>query len=390
MMTVALTFLLAPAAALALVMAPPLEICRGWSLLACRRPSRGEAIRLCDGREGEFEQLLPDLPLSVAAKLHEQGVSSPTPIQRAALPRIFDGESLLLHAETGSGKSLAFLLPALARLGIAGVEEECTAEEVPAAKVLVVAPTRELAVQLANEAVPLLPSAGAVQIVAVGATPEPLAMLQASVITCTAPELLELVAQDGSSGAMDSVLSQVRVLVLDELDMLLPVTSIRGPRAAQRKKAESRSELLLPAEELVRLVMEASSASDLQLLAASATVSRPTRLKLARVLRRDPIGRWYDAPPQIVRPTELHAVDLSSVPRAVVIPSEIAHYYAALPSTVKLRRLMPKPASRPVSKRRLTLKQKRAMKLAAQKVTLTLTLIPSPSRATKVEPTPYP
>ena len=40
----------------------------------------------------------------------------------------------------------------------------------------------------------------------------------------------------------------------------------------------------------------------LQLLAASATVSRPYRAKLARVLRRDPLGRWFDVQPQIVRP----------------------------------------------------------------------------------------
>ena len=87
------------------------------------------------------------------------------------------------------------------------------------------------------------------------------------------------------------------------------------------------------------------------------------------MLRRDPLGRWYDAPPEMVRSTELEQLDLSTVPRAVVIPREISHYYVRLDASVKLRRILPKAAARPVSKRRQTLKQKRTAKLAAQKAT---------------------
>ena len=218
----------------------------------------------------------------------------------------------------------------------------------------------------------MLPSAGAVQIVAIGATPPAAALLGASVITCTAPELLALLRSEGEgvAGVIDAVLSQVRVLIMDELDMLLPVSLTYGINAAKRKKTENKKgSEVSPAEELVRLVLEASSAADLQVLAASATVSRPTRLKLARVLRRDPLGRWYDAPPEMVRPPELEQMDLSTVPRAVVIPREISHYYVRLDASVKLRRILPKAAARPVSKRRQTLKQKRTAKLAAQKAT---------------------
>ncbi|KOO28249.1 ATP-dependent RNA helicase [Chrysochromulina tobinii] len=290
--------------------------------------------------------------------------------QEAALARAFAGESLLLHAETGSGKSLAFLLPTLARLGLAGLVD--VPAELTQAKVLIITPTRELGVQLANEAALVLPAAGAVQIVAIGATPPAAALLGASVITCTAPELLALLRSEGEgvAGVVDAVLSQVRVLIMDELDMLLPVSSTYGINAAKRKKTENKKgSEVSPAEELVRLVLEASSAADLQVLAASATVSRPTRLKLARVLRRDPLGRWYDAPPEMVRSTELEQLDLSTVPRAVVIPREISHYYVRLDASVKLRRILPKAAARPVSKRRQTLKQKRTAKLAAQKAT---------------------
>ena len=46
---------------------------------------------------------------------------------------------------------------------------------------------------------------------------------------------------------------------------------------------------------LLRAAIEMCAAPELQLLAASATVSRPYRAKLARVLRRDPLGRWCES-----------------------------------------------------------------------------------------------
>lgn len=113
------------------------------------RPERVGRLRLCtDGSSdaSAFSELMPSLPATVTQALSERGVISPTPIQQAALARAYDGESLLLHAETGSGKSLAFLLPTLARLGLAGLAE--VPAELTTRKVLIVTPTRELGVQL--------------------------------------------------------------------------------------------------------------------------------------------------------------------------------------------------------------------------------------------------
>jgi hypothetical protein len=63
------------------------------------------------------------------------------------------------------------------------------------------------------------------------------------------------------------------ILIMDELDMLLPVSSTYGINAAKRKKTENKKgSEVSPAEELVRLVLEASSAADLQ-VAASATAN---------------------------------------------------------------------------------------------------------------------
>ena len=132
-------------------------------------------------------------------------------------------------------------------------------------KVLVVAPTRELAVQLANEAAGLCTREDAVQIVAIGCAPQPAALLEASVICCTAAEFMALGVRGGSTmtgsnkdspfqGVIEAVLANVRVLVLDELDSLLPVHNVYAgnkQRAGAKKKAESKKYLEADAQALL-------------------------------------------------------------------------------------------------------------------------------------------
>lgn len=279
------------------------------------------------------------------------------------MPRIAAGESVMLHAETGSGKSLAFLLPSVHLLG-------------PSAKMLLVAPTRELAVQLAAEASALLPgNADAVQIVSVGSIPPARLLLGASVLACTAPEMMALLLESGTmSSAVDAALSDLRLIVLDEMDSLLPTESFRGPRAeAQRKAANKRADEPA-AQALLRHAIELCSRPDLQLLAASATVSRPSRAKLGRILRRDPLGRWFGDPPAVIRPAQLSQADLTRSARAVAVPAAIRHTYARLP--VRVAKLAHRgsvaharqgggeavPAELPADGRRTTLKQKRRNK----------------------------
>ena len=112
-----------------------------------RVPLRSHPLRLCAPGTDSFLELLPSLPAATLRSLSDRGISEPTPIQRAALTRAVAGESMLLQAATGSGKSLAFLLPTLTRLGLAGLEE-AVPDDLLTKKVLVVTPTRELAVQL--------------------------------------------------------------------------------------------------------------------------------------------------------------------------------------------------------------------------------------------------
>lgn len=74
--------------------------------------------------------------------LHKQGIKSPTPIQEQAIPLIFKGGDIIGRAQTGTGKTLAFLLPLIQRIHVDVNQEQ----------VLIIAPTRELIKQIADEA----------------------------------------------------------------------------------------------------------------------------------------------------------------------------------------------------------------------------------------------
>ncbi len=81
-----------------------------------------------------------DLSNELIQTLEKKGYSSPTPIQKAAIPELLLGRDLVGQAQTGTGKTAAFALPLLERLQ----------ENVPHPQVLVLAPTRELAMQVAE------------------------------------------------------------------------------------------------------------------------------------------------------------------------------------------------------------------------------------------------
>jgi ATP-dependent RNA helicase RhlE len=78
------------------------------------------------------------LPEPVTRSLADAGYVNPTPIQAQAIPIILSGRDLIGAAQTGTGKTAAFALPTIARLGPAAGKPRC----------LVLVPTRELAVQV--------------------------------------------------------------------------------------------------------------------------------------------------------------------------------------------------------------------------------------------------
>jgi ATP-dependent RNA helicase RhlE len=156
--------------------------------------------------------LAPDL----ARAADELGFSTPTPIQVEAIPAVLAGTDLLATAQTGSGKTAAYVLPLLQRL---------TASSPPNGprhvRALVLVPTRELAAQ-AGEVVrslaqhlPLRPKV-AVAFGGVSINPQMMALRGgADVVVATPGRLLDLVEHNALK------LNQVQMLVLDEADRLL-------------------------------------------------------------------------------------------------------------------------------------------------------------------------
>ncbi len=80
------------------------------------------------------------LPEPILAALRDVGYESPSPIQAATIPILLEGRDLVGQAQTGTGKTAAFALPILARIDVARKEPQA----------LVLAPTRELAIQVAE------------------------------------------------------------------------------------------------------------------------------------------------------------------------------------------------------------------------------------------------
>ncbi len=88
------------------------------------------------------------LEASLIEGIRIRGFAATTPIQSAVIPIVMDGDDLIACADTGTGKTAAFLLPILNRMLRA---RELAPDERGFTRVLILAPTRELAVQIADD-----------------------------------------------------------------------------------------------------------------------------------------------------------------------------------------------------------------------------------------------
>lgn len=91
-----------------------------------------------------FEEL--ELEPLILKALDQCGHHNPTPVQEMAIPKVLAGHDLIASAQTGTGKTAAFVLPALQRLSALPPDVE------PGLRVLVMTPTRELADQITQVA----------------------------------------------------------------------------------------------------------------------------------------------------------------------------------------------------------------------------------------------
>jgi superfamily II DNA/RNA helicase len=144
------------------------------------------------------------------------GFNEPTPVQTQIIPKAVEGGDWMVSSQTGSGKTLAFLLPLLHRM-LSGDESRLKSVAGPTA--LVLCPTRELAQQVAADAISVLKHQRAIRVATVlGGVPfnKQIADLRgAQLIVATPGRLLDLVNQRKIS------LNHVETLVLDEADRML-------------------------------------------------------------------------------------------------------------------------------------------------------------------------
>jgi ATP-dependent RNA helicase RhlE len=154
-----------------------------------------------------------ELPLSAQLKsnLAKNNFTEPTPIQSLAIEPALAGKDIVATAQTGTGKTLAFLLPTIQLLA--------TEPRTPGIRALILTPTRELALQINAALVQISRGIGIRAAVAVGGLNERTQLRDirsgANVLVATPGRLYDFM----SRGLVN--LSTVRILILDEADRML-------------------------------------------------------------------------------------------------------------------------------------------------------------------------
>ena len=168
-----------------------------------------------------FDEL--GLPARLVSRLAEKGLSEPTPIQNRAIPHALNGQDVMGLAQTGTGKTLAFGLPLIAKLSDYGSK--------PAPKTvraLVLAPTRELANQISaslKEMVEGTPFKVGLVVGGVAINPQIKRVERGTdVIVATPGRLIDLMERN----ALD--FEDTDFLVLDEADQMLDLGFIHALR----------------------------------------------------------------------------------------------------------------------------------------------------------------
>ena len=170
----------------------------------------------------------------------DAGYTSPSPIQQKAIPPILDGKDILGLAQTGTGKTVAFVLPILQHL----LKTRRTASSA-APSALIMAPTRELAEQI-HESITLMAGHTPVKSVAVyggvGKHLQIKALRQGVDIIVACPgRLLDLMNEKALS------LKGIDILVLDEADQMLDMGFLPDIRRIIRTLPKKRQTLVFSA-----------------------------------------------------------------------------------------------------------------------------------------------
>ncbi|MDR3458689.1 MAG: DEAD/DEAH box helicase [Verrucomicrobiae bacterium] len=171
--------------------------------------------------------------------MQEAGYTEPTPIQTAAIPPIIAGSDLIGIAQTGTGKTAAFTLPILTKLAALPPGQR------RATKVLVIAPTRELVVQIEENVKAYakhLPLTVATVFGGVGEQPQIRALRSGTDVVIACPgRLIDLMGQRCAD------FSQLKFLVLDEADRMLDMGFLPSIRRIVQQLPKQRQTLMFSA-----------------------------------------------------------------------------------------------------------------------------------------------
>ncbi|WP_413582576.1 DEAD/DEAH box helicase [Bdellovibrio sp. HCB288] len=208
-----------------------------------------------------------DLPLvePIQRAVAETGYTVPTPIQQQAIPHLLEGRDLLGCAQTGTGKTAAFALPILNHLA-----NQWNRTAPKQARVLVLAPTRELAIQIHESFQTYgkhLRIRTAVIFGGVGQQPQVKALSQGvDVLIATPGRLLDLIQQKHLQ------LGKLEIFVLDEADRMLDMGFL----------PDIRKVLTYLPKERQNLFFSATMPKEIQKLADSLLVN-PAKVEVAPV-----------------------------------------------------------------------------------------------------------
>jgi superfamily II DNA/RNA helicase len=251
------------------------------------------------------------LPPDLIAALSKQQISEPTPIQSAALPVLLAGKDAYLKAETGTGKTLAYLLPLMARIDLAQV----------ATQVVIVAPTHELSIQIHRQSCDLAQNAGrairTVLLIGGTATARQIEKLKSKphVVVGSPGRIVELIER----GKLKT--THLRAIVVDEADRLLQDENL--------KWIQKIVGLAPPARQLIfaSATIEAQTREVLATLAPEAVTLSPSTVAVNENIQHLYLICEERDKPDVLRKL-LHALD---VPRSIVFVhrNEVAERVAA-------------------------------------------------------------
>jgi len=202
-----------------------------------------QAVDATDVEGAGFAEL--GLGQNIVRALRDLGAESPFPIQAATIPSVLEGRDVLGRGRTGSGKTIAFGAPLVERLLQA--QKGSTERRKPgrAPRALILAPTRELALQIDRTVQPLAQSVGLFTTQIYGGVPYARQTGALSrgvdIVIGTPGRIGDLVSQ----GRLD--LSQVLVTVLDEADHMCELGFLEPVRELLQRTSEGGQKLLYSA-----------------------------------------------------------------------------------------------------------------------------------------------